>query len=181
MRQVDIKGFEDYQVTDDGRVWSKKSNKWMKQRLDRYGYPRISFHDGDKVLTFTIHRLVAKHFIPNPTNLPCINHKDECKTNNVYTNLEYCSVAENNAHGTRTQRASASMIGKSHQGVINREDESIPVCQYTTDGVFVAEYPSINDAARKYNVVMQAISNCCRHKSKTSCGYVWKYKNDQPN
>ena len=39
----------------------------------------------------------------------------------------------------------------------------------------------ITDDGRKYNVVMQAISNCCRHKSKTSCGYVWKYKNDQPN
>lgn len=79
MKQIDIKGFERYQITDDGRVWSKKSNKWMKTRFNKDGYLRISFHNGNKVITFMIHQLVAKHFIPNPNELLIVNHKDENK------------------------------------------------------------------------------------------------------
>lgn len=185
MRQVDIKGFEDYQITDDGRVWSKKSNKWMKTRLNKDGYPRISFHKGDKVLTLMIHQLVAKHFVPNPDNLPIINHKDENPMNNNADNLEWCTVAYNNTYGTRIERMIQNTTGKKRPTTSvkmkNRIDESTPVCQYTLDNTLICEYPSINEAARKYNVVMQAISNCCRHKSKSSCGYIWKYKNEQPN
>lgn len=185
MKQIDIKGFERYQITDDGRVWSKKSNKWMKTRFNKDGYLRISFHKGNKVITFMIHQLVAKHFIPNPNELPIVNHKDENKTNNNVENLEWCTVAYNNTYGTRVEKMKQNTKGQKRPitsiKMKNRIDESLPVCQYTKNGTFIAEYPSINDAARKFSVTMQAISNCCKHKSKSSCGYIWKYKNDQPN
>ena len=185
MRQVDIKGFEDYQITDDGRVWNKKTNKWMKTRLNKNGYPRISFHKGDKVITLMIHQLVARHFVPNPDNLPVINHKDENPMNNIAENLEWCSVAYNNTYGTRIERMRQSTTGQKRPmtsvKMKNRIDESTPVCQYTTDGVFVAEFPSFGEVSRQFGVTKQTIFNCCNGISKTSCGYVWKYKNDQPN
>ena len=60
----------------------------MKDRLDRYGYKKIRLFDGTKKKDITIHRLVAMAFIPNPDNLPMVNHKDENKINNNVDNLE---------------------------------------------------------------------------------------------
>lgn len=58
------------------------------------------------------HRLVAEVWIPNPGNLPCVNHKDECRTNNCIENLEWCSYKYNSNYGTRNERFSKSRKGK---------------------------------------------------------------------
>ena len=191
MRQVDIKGFEDYQVTDDGRIWSKKSNMFLEQRLDKDGYPRISIHKDGKVDTLKVHQLVAEAFIPNPENKPIVGHLKklpnglEDKTANEVWNLAWMTYAENNTYGTRIERVREKVRGQKRPHISeimkNRIDESTPVCQYTTDGVFIAEFPSLAEVSRQFAVSKQAIFNCCNGKSKTSCGYVWKYKNDQPN
>ncbi len=87
-----------YDITEDGQVYSlvskyglRKKPFLMKQHITRYGYNRISlFVDGvDK--KYHVHRLVAQTYIPNPDNLPQVNHIDEDKTNNNVTNLEWCS------------------------------------------------------------------------------------------
>ena len=102
MRQVNIKGWERYQVTDDGRVWSKISNKYLKEKLTVDGYLRVCLcgENGSR-RQVCIHRLVAEAFIPNPTNLPQVNHKDENKTNNSVENLEWCSSQYNNTYNNR--------------------------------------------------------------------------------
>lgn len=59
---------------------------------------------GGKSITYKVHRLVAIAFIPNPDNLPHINHKDENKLNNNPNNLEWCDNSYNNNYGTRNKR-----------------------------------------------------------------------------
>lgn len=112
MEQMPIKGCPGYAITDDGRVWSFKTNKYLKQKIDKYGYPCVSMSVNNKNKTKTVHRLVAEAFIPNPANKPTVNHKDENKLNNRVGNLEWMTVAENNCYGTHYERSSKTLLGR---------------------------------------------------------------------
>jgi len=103
----DIPGFEGlYAITKDGRVWGYKkwrSNAgWRKVSDNWSGYKRIQLRKNGKYHYLTIHRLVAMTYIPNPKDLPCINHKDGNKQNNAVKNLEWCTYADNIHHADRT-------------------------------------------------------------------------------
>lgn len=98
MRQVDIKGWEKYQITDDGRVWSKKSNKWLKSFIGTNGYYMVCLCDNGKGKFFLMHRLLADAFIPNPENKPCIDHINGNRLDNSLANLRWCTYSENNTN-----------------------------------------------------------------------------------
>lgn len=116
----DIKGYEGiYQVSSYGRVRSLdriverkgKGDFFIKGRVltqsdDTNGYMKVSLTKHDQKRTFKVHRLVAIHFLDNPNNLPCVNHKDENKLNNNVDNLEWCTKAYNNSYGTKAKRQS---------------------------------------------------------------------------
>ncbi|MBQ6232834.1 MAG: HNH endonuclease [Clostridia bacterium] len=100
-----------YEVSDYGNVRSLKrattSGKMLKGTLDKDGYIKVCLSKNNLKKTCPIHRLVANAFIPNPDNLPCINHLDENKQNNVVGNLEWCTVERNNNYNNRQYRAGA--------------------------------------------------------------------------
>lgn len=168
----DIAGYENlYQVSNLGRVRSLDMyvNHWrggkvlrkgreLNQCADGRGYNIVSLCKNKEKKTWRVHRLVAQAFIPNPDNLPCINHKDENKLNNCVDNLEWCDHKYNNNYGTRNERLSK------------------PVLQYTKDGKFIAEYPSIHEAERNTNIDDGSISRCCNGKYKHTGGFKWRYK-----
>ena len=97
-----IPDHETYEVSNLGRV--KKGDKIKKLSYDAFGY-HVTGIDHKMM---KVHRLVAIAFIPNPDNLPLVNHKDECKTNNHIDNLEWCTISYNDNYGTRNQRMSAT-------------------------------------------------------------------------
>ena len=161
MQQIDIKGFENYQITDDGRVWSKKSKKFLKP-IDIGGYKRVTLYSDKMHLKF-IHRLVAEAFIPNPFNLPEINHKDENKSNNKIENLEWCDRKYNASYGKRTQNQINSI--------------SKTVYQYTKNFELLNVYKSCIEAERNNkNLNHRGISSACIGKLKTYKGYIWSHK-----
>lgn len=179
----DIEGFDGlYQVSNLGRVKSLdryvrqhtgnqfKKGKILKQKNDKYGYKRIGLRKDGKQKSFQIHRLVAQTFIQNPHNYPCVNHKDEDKTNNCADNLEFCTVAYNNNYGTRNKIVSQKMT--------NHKSVSKCVIQFTKDGIFVNEYQSAREASRQTGICFSNISACCNNKPhvKSAGGYVWKFK-----
>lgn len=105
----DIKGYEGlYAVTEDGQIWSYRRKKFLKLDGKVGDYQSIGLSKDGKVKGYAVHRLVAQAYIPNPDNLPMVNHKDEVKSNNCVDNLEWCTREYNCNYGTAVQRRLAN-------------------------------------------------------------------------
>ena len=102
MKIVDIKGFESiYKITDTGKVFSIKSNRFIGSNL-KDGYSLVILRKNNKSYAKTIHRIVALHFLPNPNFFPEVNHIDGNKHNNNINNLEWVTPSENVQHAFDT-------------------------------------------------------------------------------
>lgn len=87
-----------YKITETGEVFGIKRNKYLSLAKDHNGYPKISLCKGNLRKNHSVHRLVAQAFIPNPLNLPQVNHKNGNKTDNRVENLEWCTASFNLKH-----------------------------------------------------------------------------------
>ena len=167
----DIEGYEGlYQVSNLGRVRTlnyrrqKGVIKILKQAMNGkqhvcYSAVELSKNGTGKI--FKVHRLVAMAFIPNPDNLPEVNHKDENHTNNVWTNLEWCNRHYQMNYGTIKKRI-ASHFEK-------------PVNQIH-NGIVIATYPSISKASEITKICGANIGKCCKGiHYKTAGGFQWQY------
>ena len=171
----DIKGFEGlYQVSTLGRV--RSMDRWVtyKNGVKRFfegkiintfisnnGYIRVQLNKNCKKIKYSVHRLVAETFIPNPDNLPCVNHKDEVKTNNYPYNLEWCTIEYNINYGSHSKK-----VGRSHWK---------KVYQYDLNNVLVNEWDSLTEASN-YGFRVSNISSCCLGFQKTHKGFIWSYE-----
>lgn len=177
----DIKGYEGlYQVSNFGRVKSlgriivskkgqefKVEEKILKHqwRCRNRNYAFVKLYRNSDCKNASIQRLVAEAFIPNPNNLPLVNHKDENPRNNSVENLEWCTYLQNNTYGNA--RANQSF------GLINNPKISKPVIQFDTNGSKIALYPSTMEARRQTGI--SHIPEVCNGKREKAGGYVWKY------
>ena len=91
----------DYLVYSDGRIWSNKTHRFMKQ-CSNGRYMKVALCIKGKLKQFLVHRLVAKAFVPNPENKREVNHIDGNKTNNKVSNLEWVTARENQIHAVKT-------------------------------------------------------------------------------
>ena len=156
-----VKSLERIAIRKNGRKMPVKE-RILKPEILHNGYLRVKLYDSSgKMKKFLVHRLVCEAFCENPENKPCVNHIDENKTNNKASNLEWCTVAENNNHGTRLVR-----IAKA---------QSKPVGQYTRDGVLVKVWQSTHEVQRQLGFNQGNITRVANGRYKTAYGYVWKY------
>lgn len=184
----DVKGFEGrYQVSNLGRVrsldWPRHKGRVLKLMIGKkWGYYVVNLaHIDGYVKTFNVHRIVAMTFIPNPDNLPEVNHKDENKLNNVVcfnsdgsidvdrTNLEWCTGMYNLRYGTRVERM---------QKLVN-EPRMRPVNQYDFRGKLLYSYKSLSEASQMTGINVRTICHICRKNGAHSArGYVFRYSDD---
>ncbi len=92
--------YDDYEIFNDGRVYSYKTHKFLKPDITKLGYFQYTFHINGVVEKHKAHRLVAKYYCdnPNPSKYNQVNHIDGNKSNNNYWNLEWCDAYYNNKH-----------------------------------------------------------------------------------
>ena len=171
----DIPNFEGkYAATKDGRIWSYKHKKFLKPKIVK-GYCHVDLvNKENKICQFLVHRLIGMTFLPNPDNLPCINHKDECKTNNHVDNLEWCSYVYNVNYGTRNARSKKS---KASNGSMKKCWEASVVARKKKVRCIELDtiYDSLTEAAKSLNINMGHISDCCRGNRNVCGGYHWEY------
>jgi len=161
-----IEGYENYEVRPNGEVVIIKTGRVLKPIKTKCGYLRVQLWKNGKGKWFGVHRLVAQAFIQNPLNLPCVNHKDEDKTNNNVENLEWCTYKYNANYRTRIERiVKANINGK----------QSKPVLQLMKDGSLVRIWPSASEVERQLHFSTSHISKCCRGKLHSAYGYKWCY------
>lgn len=170
-----ILGFPDYFVSDEGIVYSGHGNNLIKLKgcPTKDGYLRVCLWKNGKGYTKTIHRLVAKTFIPNPSNRPQVNHINGIKTDNHVHNLEWCTQSENQLHKYRVLGIKGSMFGKFGK---NNPCSKI-IIQLDNNDRIVAEFYGGAEAYRKTGINPRHICDCCRGRVKHAGGYQWKYKN----
>lgn len=84
---------------------------WLKPLIDNYGYCIVHFKKDKKLYPKKIHRLVAQAYIPNPDNLPSVNHKNGIKTDNRLRNLEWCTQKQNLIHYFKNKKKKARSAG----------------------------------------------------------------------
>lgn len=184
----DIKDFEGrYQVSNLGRVrsldWPRHKGRVLKLIYGkRWGYYVVHLVHADGYIKYiTVHRLVAMAFIPNPDNLPEVNHKDENKLNNVvcfnsdgsidteHTNLEWCTGLYNLRYGTRVERM---------QKLVN-EPRMRSVNQYDFKGNLLHTYKSIAEAGEQTGIGTRTIASICyKIGPHSSHGYIFRFSDD---
>jgi len=150
-----------YEVSDDGQIRSLCGRygykNIIKQSTSNKGYKMVCLCNKGVQKTLAVHRIVAKVFIPNPENLPCVNHIDQDRNNNSVSNLEWCSYYYNNVYGDRLTK-SAMKIGK-------------PVKCIETGVVYSSAYA----AQRETGILQSKISSCCHGRRKTTGKLHWTF------
>lgn len=174
-----FKGYDDYEITSDGRVISHKKGKpnEMKLGYDGRGY-KVAYLSKPKAKQKCpkVHRLVALAFVPNPDGKPQVNHIDGNKSNNHYKNLEWVTNGENQIHAFKNGlQDSNKWSGKNNYQYNNSHKNCKQVSQYTKDGVYVSTYHSLAMASRAVELKSYTtISRVVNHPYKTAGGYKWK-------
>lgn len=156
-----IKEYEGlYRISNLGNVshYTKKRG-WINKKLTlgTTGYLKVQLWKNNKSKTVNVHRLVAEAFLDNPYNLPYINHKDEDKTNNRVSNLEWCTHEYNCGYGTAKERSSAK--------------RRKPVLCVETG----LKYSCAREASELTGISRSRIQSACSHTCEIAGGYHWKY------
>ena len=125
----EIKGFNGkYYVSVNGEIYSVPAKRILKTCVSNKGYELVCLKSPDgKRKQYTVHRLVALTFVPNPENLPLVNHKDENKLNNKAENLEWCTYSYNNTYGEHLSKKSRTLHNPSRKEcwIINLESKEL--------------------------------------------------------
>ena len=151
---MEIKGYPNYLIYDDGRVYSKERNGnkkggvWLKHAKDSNGYHMVSLHKNNKQLVQKVHRLVALHYIPNPNNYPQVDHFSRDKDNNRVENLRWATHSMNNIN--------KGMMKNNTTGYknIHKKKNSYKIQIRRNKVVYEKQYKKLEDAIKQRDLML---------------------------
>lgn len=159
-----VKVLDRFIIRERNGTYIKKGH-FLKKELDNQGYYRVTLTKNNNSKHKLVSRLVAQAFIPNPNNLPCVNHKDENSLNNCVDNLEWCTQKYNCNYGTRNER------------IIQKKAKKIN--QFDLYNNYIKTWASASEVARTFGKKNGAhINRCCKGVFKQAYGYVWRYADE---
>lgn len=148
-----------YLVSEDGKIYSKRLKKELTPKINWDGYHRIQIWKNNKCKYISWHRVVAETFLPNPNNYPVVNHKNGIKDDNRVENLEWCTQQENIQHSWRKG------FSKSNR----------PIDVLTLDGEYIKTFRTAKEGGEFANCHPSGITKCARGHLKQCKGYKWRY------
>ena len=184
-----VRGYDGYEVSDRGRVRSIDRTIQTTKGLRRYkgrilnqtiatNYLSVMLSVKGNQKRFTVHRLVALHFIPNPLNKEQVNHIDGDRLNNSASNLEWVTQSENMKHAHKiglikmSEKQLLALEKNRHKGQMSGR---VSVNQYALNGELIKTFHSIVEASKATGISVASISENVRGRNKTGGGYVWRY------
>lgn len=192
----DMPGYEGlYQASNLGRiksldkvVFQKAKNNSTSKHIYKGKILKPILHDtGYNYVTLnckniSVHRLVAKTFIPNMENKPFVNHIDGNKLNNNANNLEWCTAKENMQHAFENNLINNKTKLKKESELKNIKKATLSnykkVNMYDKGNLYIKTFNSIIEASIETKSNAGHIVQCCKHKQKTCGGYKWEYANE---
>ena len=161
LKQIQNDWLLNYKIDKNGEIWSEHSKRFLKTKITN-GYETISFRKKGKHITYSIHRLVALTFLPNPNEYEVVHHKNDNKLDNHVENLEWVTQKEN------VKR--------------NKKKTSHPrKVQQLKNDIVIKTYDSVTEASKEIGLSRSAISKACLKVNKTAGGFVWNYLNNEHN
>lgn len=164
-----------YQITDDGKLYSYRSNKYLSSNTDRYGYAYYVISISGVRYTLKAHRLVAEAYIPNPKNKPTVNHKNGIRNDNRVENLEWATYKEQQDDPLTTIKRNRIVEQTDYQkmgasGNFGRRKTAV----YKGD-ILLGIYPSLKIAVHTHNANYSKASECANGKRKQTGGVRFCY------
>ncbi len=174
----DISGYEGiYKISNLGNIKSleridargyRRKEKYRRTVKNSDGYLIVGLRKCNVERKFSVHRLVAEHFIENPYNYLEVNHKDENKENNCAQNLEWCNH-KYNMHYTQERHPNFMICS-------NPKKRDRKINQYSLDGILIKQWNSVMEIKRKTGLNPDSIWSCCK-RGHRSQGYIWDFAN----
>lgn len=160
-----------YLVSDTGLIFSCRKGEMLKLHISNTGYARVDISINGVLKHYSVHRLVAEAFIPNPDGLPVVNHKDENPLNNSVDNLEWCTYKYNSNYGTCIERR----VNNTNYTRGGENPKSKEVYQFDMNGKLINKFLSVADAADQTGLNRKSIAKACLGNLKKYSECVWSY------
>lgn len=197
-----IPGFEEcYEISNFGNIRSK--DRWVLYRnggkrfipgkhlrisTTRRKYKTVCLYKERFTERWSIHRLVAILFVPNPNNLPCVDHIDADPSNNHFSNLRWVTHKENmnnpitkirTRERVYTEERNAKILSSRKKNNTNNQEKEVH--QFTLAGEYIASYKSLKEAERVTGIYFSSIGHVCRRGrgGKSAGGYMWSYDKEK--
>lgn len=170
----DVPNYEGlYQVSNLGRVKSNHNGKGHKPKvltnIPRNGYVSVILCKNKSQKNVFVHRLVAKCFVPNPENKPCVNHIDGNKSNPCASNLEWCTQKENISHAIKN-----GLFNPNKNYLVSKKKRATnPIYQFDKNGNFIKKWNSCRDICDYFGIKDNHIYDCISGKYHSAYGFIW--------